>query len=225
MSCDIAAHDGCESKQVSNICADLLGKREGKNPASFKDPCAPRALLMQLGHPAPRSLLPHELLQLQRLELEQCSVSGPGEGWVAAPLHRALWALGASSLLSPDSFGGMTHPQLLICAMPLQQNSLNTTLLSSTSLVLCSFPFPASLRRNLPESPCFSQASLKSSNPTKHGKVFLSPPPKQGECCATDISTADKVVCPTQALQGWRMETSTASVPWTDAVLAEVEQS
>lgn len=27
----------------------------------------------------------------------------------------------------------------------------------------------------LPESPCFSQANLKSSNPTKYGKVFLSP--------------------------------------------------
>lgn len=174
MSCDIAAHDGCESKQVSNSCAHLLGMREGKNPSSFKDLSAPRALLMQLGHPAPHSLLPHELLQLQ--ELGQCSRSGPGEGWVAAPLDGALWASGASSILSPDSFGGTTHPQLLSCAMPLQQHSLNPTLLSSIARVLCSFPRPAAPRRNLPESPCFSQASLESSNPTKHGKVFLSPP-------------------------------------------------
>lgn len=61
-----AAHDGRESKQVSNLstCADLLGKREGENPA-FKDLCAPRALLMKLGHPAPHSLVPRELLQLR----------------------------------------------------------------------------------------------------------------------------------------------------------------
>lgn len=74
--------------------------------------------------------------------LEQRSGSGPEEGWVAAALDGALWALDASSLLSPDRFGCMTRLQLLGCAMPLQQNSLNTVLLSSTSLLLPEPCFP-----------------------------------------------------------------------------------
>lgn len=69
----------------------------------------------------------------------------------------------------------MTRPQLLGCAMPLQQHSLNTTLLSSTPVSSAS-PLTLLPPGDLPESPCISQASLKSSNPTKQGKVFLSPP-------------------------------------------------
>lgn len=48
-------------------------------------------------------------------------------GMGACAARRSLWPSGASSLLSPDRFGGMTHPQLLGCAMPLQQSSLNTS--------------------------------------------------------------------------------------------------
>lgn len=72
-----------------STCADLLGKREGENPASFKDLCALRALLMKLGLPAPRSLSPCELLQLHgtwpRWSNAQDQVQ-ERDGW----LHRSM---------------------------------------------------------------------------------------------------------------------------------------
>lgn len=198
MSCDIAAHDGCESKQVSNTCAHLLGKREGKNPASFKDLCALRAVLMRLGHPAPLSLLPHELLQLQGA-WHRCSNAQDQLQGRDGRLHRLMEPCGHRVLPHSCLLTGLEVQPVHSCLV------VQCPCSSTASTPRCCPPQPVSSAPSLaplppgdlPGSPCFPHASLKPSNPTKYRKVFPFPPPKQGERCATDISTADKVVCPT----------------------------
>lgn len=142
---------------------------------------------MKLGPPAPRSLLPCELLQLHGTwpcwSNAQDQVRRRGVGCCTARCSR----MGMACVLPPASCQGWRHDPFStawLCdasaaEQPREREAatfLNTTLLSSEARVLCFFPFFVPLPLGaLPKSARFSQASMKSSNPARYSKVFLFP--------------------------------------------------
>lgn len=109
-------------------------------------------------------------------------IRSAGEEWVAALLDVAVWAWRASSLLPLARVGGMTRSQLRGAATHLLQNSLESkgSYLPQHHAAVLRGPRPLLLPLlvplppgALPKSARFSQASMKSSNPTEYSKVFL----------------------------------------------------
>lgn len=169
---------------------------------------------MKLGPPAPRSLLPCELLQLCSTcpcwSNAQDQVRRRGTGCCTARCRR----MGVVCFLVPARLGGMARSQLLGCATPLLQNSserggaatflttaLRSSVASASSLASSHFPQEPYLK-----VPAFHRQARNQAIPQSAVQFLFSPTPKQGQCSATDISIAGKVVSHVKRCRdgGWR---------------------
>lgn len=183
MSCNLAVLDGCRSKQVSNtsMLALIYWEREGENPASHIHLCASRALLVSLGLPVPCSLLPQERLQLHdtwpcwsNAQDQMRRRSRLPHRWMKPYGHRVLPHSCLFPGLQARPVPNCSFMRCVCCRTASRAGQLPSS--PPRSVLRCFFPFLVPLPPEaLPKGACFSQASMKPSNPARCSRGVLVP--------------------------------------------------